>query len=49
MVALAVFIDNGHHQRRRRWVEPTALIIVIDGGVGGLCQQRSFLTEAAVG
>ena len=30
-------------------MEPTAPIVIIDGGVGGLCQQRSSSTEAAVG
>ena len=30
-------------------MEPTALIIVVDGGVGGLYQQQSSSTEAAVG
>ena len=30
-------------------MEPTAPIAVIDGSVGGLCQQRSSSTEAAVG
>jgi hypothetical protein len=35
---LVVFVDNGCHQRRQQWVEPTALIVVIDGGIVSLCQ-----------
>jgi hypothetical protein len=30
-------------------MEPMALIVVVDGGVGSLCQQQSSSTEAAVG
>ena len=30
-------------------MEPMAPIIIVDGGVGGLCQRRSSSTEAAVG
>jgi hypothetical protein len=30
-------------------MEPAAPIIVVDGGIGGLCQQRSLPTEAVVG
>ena len=30
-------------------MELTAPIVVVDGGVGGLCQQRLSPTEAAVG
>jgi hypothetical protein len=30
-------------------MEPTVLIIVIDGSIGGLCQQRLLSKEAAVG
>ena len=29
-------------------MEPTAPIIVVDGGIGGLCQQRLLATEAAL-
>jgi hypothetical protein len=47
--ALAVFLNNGPRQRRQRWVETTAPIVVIGGGVGGLCQQWSSSAEAAVG
>ena len=47
--ALAVFVGDGCCQQRHQWVEPMAPIIVIDGGVGGLCRRRSSLTEVAVG
>ncbi len=30
-------------------MEPVALIVVIDGGIGGLCQRRLLTTEATVG
>ena len=30
-------------------MEPSAPIIIVDGGVGGLCRRQSSLTEAAVG
>jgi hypothetical protein len=30
-------------------IEPTAPIVVVDSGIGGLCQQWLSLTEAAVG
>jgi hypothetical protein len=30
-------------------MEPAAPIVVVDGGIDSLCQQRSLSTEAAVG
>ncbi len=47
--ALAVFVDDGRRRQRRWWVEPTAPIVVIDGGIGSLCRQWSSSMEVAAG
>jgi hypothetical protein len=48
-VCKLVFVGNGCRLWSGSGMEPTAPIIVVDSGIGGLCQQWLSSTEAAVG
>ena len=48
-VCKLVFVYDGVLYGEGSGMEPLVPIVVVEGGVGGLCQQGSLSTEAVVG